>query len=264
MVVVLYQMRLEHGNAFKTIVRPNSELSLYIFDNSPQPQHDQSEFGSNVYYIHDGSNPGLSYAYNRAAEYGEQIGAQWLLLLDQDTYFPEDIINKYLRAIAESPDVKLFAPLMQIAGGRYISPVKYGIFSMRAHKNKICGVLDSSRFGVINSGMFVNIDSFEAVGGYNEKVWLDHSDYEFLRRYSSKYDKLFVLDVVCHQEFSNEVQTKEQKLARFAIFCDCLRQCEYTSASGKIRRFVTIHKRSLSLMIRLRSLKPFFIAIKKH
>ena len=45
--------------------------------------------GFRIHYISDPTNPGVSKAYNVGFELARQLNKKWLLLLDQDTVFPD-------------------------------------------------------------------------------------------------------------------------------------------------------------------------------
>ena len=71
-VIVLYKTRLEDSITIQTLNDAiEDRISLMVFDNSPLRQYNEDSFAFNkfdIVYYHDGSNPGLSYAYNLALE----------------------------------------------------------------------------------------------------------------------------------------------------------------------------------------------------
>lgn len=259
-VVVLYGQRLWDCRTGRSLVEGMGGLPLFVYDNSPAAQHTEEEFaGMDARYVHDASNPGLSYAYNRAMDYALERGLNWLLLADQDTWFESGIVSKYVAAVAAHQDVQMFAPRISTGVGRYISPVRRRLFGPRPLESVSLGRLSLDRFCAINSGTFVNVEAMRQVGGYNERVPLDFSDFEFARRFGRLNDVFFVIDAECGQEFSNEVQSMGQKMSRFRVFCTCAAGCE----DGVRRNFWVVMRRSLSLCLSSRSFAPLGVMVDK-
>jgi GT2 family glycosyltransferase len=261
-VMVIYKEKIFNCDSYKSIISEYPNIPLYVFDNSPVTQHNTDELNKNIKYVSDTTNPGLSYAYNRAAEYAKDNGLEWLLLMDQDTLFCSNLLEAYQKAISENPDIKIFVPNI-LAGKQLLSPTRIKLFN-RNRKN-VCGKLLLSEYNAINSGMLINVDAMLDVGGYNEKVWLDYSDYEFLNRMRKHGNCYFyAVDKVCKQSFSDKIQDKNQKLERYITFCKCLRNCEKETIKKKMFFFYQASKRMLSLFIKTVSLRPINIFINNY
>ena len=261
-VIVLYCTKLYDTKTYKSLILHNPEVQLYIYDNSPTPLHNQNEFESNVKYVSDISNPGVSRANNCAANYAKSMGMEWMLLLDQDTFFAPDILDEYIESVKENPGIKMFVPPMAVGGGLYMSPVKVRFHCARLAKSVPQGILSLKKYASINSGQLINVDAFHEVGGYNENVPLDFCEFQFHRRLLSKYNTFFVMKTPCLQEFSDQVQHAEQKLRRFEIFCQCLKNCEKDGFFDRLAYCYVVFKRALSLVFFSRNLKPlkvFFV-----
>lgn len=265
-VIVLYNQRLQDCNTYKTLLLDNLVgNALFIFDNSPIPQHEAYEFeGLNVKYISARLNPGLSFAYNRAADYAKECGYEWILILDQDTKFPSGIILEYSRAISENQDVKLFAPRIYSNETTIMSPLKDNLYFNIKSVDLYNRRLDSRKYSVINSGMVVNVDAMLSVWGYDEGVWLDYSDIEFVERFSRKYDSFYVIESICHQEFSNDIQSIEQKLCRYRYFCNCIKAIPKESFTRQVCYALLILKRAISLTRQSLNLTPLRVSISEY
>jgi len=262
LVIIIYKEKLMDSDTYKSLISNYSYIPLFVYDNSPVAQHSQDEFKQNVKYVSNTSNVGLSYAYNRAAEYAKENGYEWILLMDQDTLFCENILEIFQTAIHENPYVSIFAPII-FSGKLLISPSKINIF--KSLKKPITGLLPLSKYNVINSGMLINIEAMQSVGGYNEEVWLDYSDYEFLKRMrKGGFSFLFVIDGICYQSFSDHIQTPQQKLDRYAIFCRCLQKCERNTLMEDLFFLYQVLKRMISLFFKTKSLKPIVVFTKNY
>lgn len=209
-------------------------------------------------------NSGLSIAYNKAADFAFHKGFEWLILLDQDTLFPENILNDYIDVIKNNPDIKLIAPRLMTSVGLYMSPVKMRFYSGVLSKDVPHGITDLHKYVPVNSGIMVNVKAFLECGGYNPKVKVDFSDYQFIERFRKKYSQFYILKQDCFQEFSNLLQTSEEKNKRFELFCDCLKNCEKNSFKEKMIYGYLIIKRAFSIIFSTGSLRPIKTVFKKY
>lgn len=264
LVVVLYQEHLLNTCTYKTLIALNDSYDVFVYDNSTENQSSIKDIPSVVYYEHNPQNPGLSYAYNKAAEYADFKGYRMILLLDQDTTFREGAIESYKKAIQENADIKLFCPAMMVEGRKFISPVKIYHHSTRLSDTVPKGQASTSRYTAINSGLLIDVKAFLSIGGYNEKVRLDYSDFQFFERFSEKYKEFFVVDMICNQSFSAQVQNSSQKLRRFEIFCECLKNCEKKSLLDKIDYQYIVLKRAINLCLQTKTIKPLIIYTNKY
>lgn len=264
-VIVLYKMRLFETQTYKTLLKHNNQFRLFVYDNSPEPMHSSDEFETdNIKYVSDTKNSGLSAAYNKAAKYAATENIEWVLLLDQDTQFAKDIIDEYCCAVAQNSEIKLFIPPMKIGNGKYISPVKMFFHTTKPSKKTPFGIVSLKQYTPINSGMLINTKAYWSVNGYNEAVFLDYSDYQFIERFKKIYPKAYVLSSVCHQNFSNDIEDNSSKLKRFELFCRSLKNCEKHSIIDTLGYQYVVLKRTLSLIVKSRSLSPIKILMTNY
>lgn len=256
-VVVLYESDLFQCSTYKSLLE-YCGLTVFVYDNSRISRISQ-ELPDHYIYVHNPNNAGVSAAYNRASQYALVNGFEWILILDQDTIFPHDIISEYRKAICSNPEIQLFAPLIKIDDEYYLSP------SIKKHrvshltKQAVLGKLELSKFAVINSGMLIQIKAFFACGGYNEKVWLDFSDHQFTERFQKHSLYFYVINAVCFQNFSNQSHNVEGLVARYGMFCSSLKYCEKSSVTDHLEYLWIVWKRACSLILRTR--KVIFIKI---
>lgn len=267
LVIVLYNERLENSQSFKSLYDLKSSIPLFVWDNSIVAQHNQTEFPQNIKYVHCPENYGVSFAYNRAAEYARLINISWLLLLDQDTIFPIGALELYEKSIDLDKRINIIIPQVKISEGRYISPVKRNILFLKPQRLVPNGYVDISEYYFINSGIAIKRKLFELVNGYNEQVKLDFSDIEFihrLRKIKNESVVMFVLDCICLQSFSNQEQSLSQKLKRFELFCQSLKYCSRENMSDRIVLFFIVFKRAISLSLVSLTFEPLFVLFKKY
>lgn len=258
---VLYNQPLSSSKTFKSLLMYNHNVML--IDNSNQSFLD-IPITSTWEYVNFINNPGLGHAYNYAVQYAKEKGYDWILITDQDTHFPSNAIEIYGNAIENNPDIKLFLPKVKIRNGKFMSPVKSMHYFSQLTMSPPLENINPAKYAIINSGLCINVDAFLEVGGYNEKVWLDFADIQFIERFANKYNKAYVVDLECIQSFSNEDQDSNQKMNRYKLFCDSIKHYEPINQFNKFWIFCVTLKRALSLSKQLTSLKPLYIFIKYY
>jgi GT2 family glycosyltransferase len=264
-VIVLYKELLYDTKTYKSLISKYNidgyNIGLFIWDNSPWPLHDPPEFKNGVYYKYTGKNEGVSKAYNEAAIYSQSNGYEWMLLLDQDTIFPPLILEEYQKAINENQLVKLFTLKIKTINGKYVSPCIYKHkLSKLSNKSPPVGLLNLSSYSMINSGLLINSEAFLNTGGYNEKVWLDFSDYEFIQRFKNIYRKAYILDKESLQSFSSvEEKDFNSLIRRYKILCECIKNFQKNTIQDKFDNSFLLFKRACSLIIKTGNLSFFLI-----
>jgi len=121
------------------------------------------------------------------------------------------------------------------------------------------GTYSLHRYFALNSGLLIDREVFESVGGYDESIPLYFSDFAFMRKLKKNNYRLSVLDLLCQHGLSAlEKQDEASALARFKQYCHgSKRFTQYTHQS--FLHFCIAGGRAIRLGIRHRSLN--FIGI---
>lgn len=252
--VVIYRSALTDCNVYKTFISKNLDTidCLMVFDNSPESLFESISLAKGIYKYHwRKDNPGVSANYNKAAEYAAANGYEWILLLDQDTSFPEDALSTYKDGINKYTDESVFIPMHKIKNGKYISPVNS---FKRTARNITSGIYQLKKYDIINSGMLIRVAEFISSGGYKEDVKLDFSDFQFIERLRKKVNSVVVLSINCIQDFSYYEQDKSKLIDRFRIYCENVVHFETDSFCKYAKITYLVIKHTLSLSIRCKSL----------
>jgi GT2 family glycosyltransferase len=263
-VIVLYKQSILNSNAYKSLNKQSSNYPIFFYNNSPQDNIENRKYlKSKDIYIHDPLNHGLSYAYNQAAKYALDNAYTWLLLLDQDTTLPDIFLDTYQKLINKYPFINLFAPSVRIKGTNcFSSPGIKKLKRVVSKGKKYSGILSLKTYGAINSGLLINVRSYLQCGGYNEKVYLDFSDFQFLERFS-KYNNVFMAsDIEVEQCFSNNETNPEILMNRFMIYSYCARNCRMETIFDIFSYFIVVLGRSTKLFLRTRKLSFYKIMIR--
>jgi len=227
-----------------------SNLNVFVYDNSPDPQQIKNYEGLTVTYFHDEKNSGVSKAYNVGADYANKGQMKWVLLLDQDTSLPSSILNKYHQAITENSNINLFTPVLKLKNGSIFSPSRYRFkrgFFVDSIKT---GTHSLFEYAPVNSGMMIRVEAFQKVGGYNEKVKLDFADFQFVERFRKAYTTFFVLDVECEQDFSDQEGSFQSQSDRFKYFCEGAKNIEDKSIWDWLQYNTVVFTRAVRLTMR--------------
>jgi len=270
-VIVLYKCKLEESISFVSL---NAALEkkkdfqivkhdLYVYDNSPYIQETTLESRIwNVVYQSDQTNGGLSIAYNNAALHAKNNNRKYLLLLDQDTLFPENSLEVYLENINLHPNIKLFAPIMRIQNGQIMSPCRY-IYKWGKLIDRIApGVDDLAVHVPVNSGLCIHLESYFDVGGYNEKVKIDGADFQFINRFRKKYKQFYILDLTLHQDFSMFEEDLDKIISRYKLFLNDVNNFETQHWFDRFYFYRIISIRTLKLTLQTRKLEIMRIFFK--
>lgn len=238
---------------------------LFVWDNSPSSQliSDNHKAWVNIVYHHCPENLGLSHAYNCAAKFAQEKGYEWIMLLDQDTTFSENVITKIYEAIKCNNNIFLFAPIIRLINGTSFSPTRYKHkrgYSIDLHK----GIYSLSKYSPVNSGMVINIKSFWESGGYNSKINLDFADFQFIERFRRIYKTFYLIDTVAIQDFSNDENNIEKLKTRFNIYCECAKKCEKTNLIDYLEYFYSVLRHTIGLIIKTHNFSFFKIFIDKY
>lgn len=190
-VVVLYHPSNEVLDNIKTYIYCLD--SLLVIDNSslttPNIIKDELQKNKKITYIDNPSNVGISKAINVALSMAENK-YEWLLTMDQDSYFMEDEADKYIKNsiqfARDKSDIWGFTPGLTLSKGikrDYRAPA----FSMKI----LC----------ITSGNLLRVKTVLAAGGADERLFIDEVDSDLCLNLYEKGKKLYqyTSQIMVHQ-----------------------------------------------------------------
>jgi len=263
-VIVLYKNNLQSSASYVTLCEwfsaNNVCGNILVYDNSPDSIEKIMDNHHVVNYIHDSSNPGVSKAYNVSAQFGYKRGKKWLVLLDNDTKISKDYLPQLMEAINNNYNVKLFAPMLR-TNGFFVSPSAYYCKKGFPKKKVNSGLQLIKHINFLNSGLCINIEAFLEVGGYDERIQLYFSDYEFVDRFKKKHPQVYVLKTIMEHELSDMVfWTFENASRTFVYYCRGAKIAINSLSSWFCYTFIVI-SRALKLSFRYRRIIFFRILL---
>jgi len=213
-VIVIYNKPVD--DVLRSVLPFSSDRhDIFIYDNSFSHQ---SINKTNVTYVHDPKNGGVSAAYNAAHRFALTKDKNWMLLLDHDTICTSQYLEELTQSVNQHPNSRIFVPRLS-ANRMIISPFRW--MAGRGWRTKVKnGSCSLARYRFANSGMLVRCDTFKAIGGYPEKIKLDFADIAFGERLLKVTDHFIVVDAELKHDFADHVtQQPGIALQRFKQFC---------------------------------------------
>lgn len=125
---------------------------------------------NNIHMICNGRNLGISKALNQACDMASQLGAEWILTLDQDSVCTSNIIKKYEDYIHNNKDNNSLASLTCHMNDRSLSD--FSITDTREVEVDFC----------ITSGNYIKIDVWRNLGKFDNSLFIDKVDTDYCYR----------------------------------------------------------------------------------
>ena len=168
---------------------------------------------SNVEVIGEGKNIGIAAALNRLAEYADKLGAKWLLTLDQDSVCEDKLISIYEKYVNEE---NLGLITCTITDRNFQYDKEEEDFQTRYIDN------------CITSGSYIRLSAWKEIGGFDDKMFIDHVDTDYCYRLSLSGWKIIQTSYkgLLHEVGSN---TKRKHLLgkEFVVFNHSPFRCYY-------------------------------------
>lgn len=145
--------------------------TLYVFDNTEKTASDLREKLShlpNARFFHNGRNDGIAKVLNIAAKMAIADGFDWLLTMDQDSSFNQEAIRYYFNC---------FQNFGNKATTAFIGPA-FGRENMPSTPECAPEEVEDT----ITSGALLNLSLFNAIGEFDENLFIDFVDTEYCVR----------------------------------------------------------------------------------
>ena len=109
-------------------------------------------------------NEGIATALNKMMKKAKELHYTWCLTLDQDSIVPENIIEDFSKYV--NIDVGIISPLIDYHNNEDLK------LSNTFDKIDRC----------ITSASLTNVNAWEKIGGFDDKMFIDYVDYDFCKR----------------------------------------------------------------------------------
>ncbi len=160
---------------------------VYIYDNSTDKI--DIVLPNEIVYLTEGENKGIAYALNRIMEKAKSDGYSWVLTMDQDSILPEGMIASCTEHL-NNTKIGIVCPQVIDTRRLYMQvKTKPNIEYMEE---------------CITSGSCTSVKVWEAVGGFDEWLFIDFVDNDFCKRLRmQEYQILRLNHLIMNQEFGS-------------------------------------------------------------
>ena len=160
-------------------------------------------FESKLIYINNNDNLGIATALNQACDKAIELQFKWILTMDQDSSFINfDHYKKCLEKVQNVNNVALLAANTDKEG------------YSTCDKNDCSCNYREDKFSVITSANIVNLEYFEEIGRFNDKLFIDMVDYDYCLRINIKKFKILYFPDVFVEHKLGEVHLRTNIFTR--------------------------------------------------
>ena len=164
--IITYNPDIERLRNNIDAIYPQVDKLIIVDNGSSNISVVQKEFSSfaNICYIINENNIGISCALNQMSQKAIDLGAEWLLTLDQDSVVSDDLMKEYAKLLKDD---------------------SLGIISCRykdrnANEIQMTDVEDNKYVSrCITSGSYMNLKAWKDVGGFYEPLFIDQVDFDY-------------------------------------------------------------------------------------
>jgi len=162
-VVVLYHPDYSVYQNIQTYISYVDKL--YIVDNSENesPLTKKLSTYPKSTVLHRGKNIGIAQALNLALIEAKKDNYDWLMTMDQDSFFQSGQLKKYIKDCCHQAYSKV----------ALFSPQHNAKFAIKDGDNVF-----SKQLTVMTSANIINVDKILAIGSYDENLFIDEVDHE--------------------------------------------------------------------------------------
>ncbi len=260
-LVVIYNQAIASSIALNeslSFVNNSVGSEVIVIDNSTNKQIKLSNFQfcteKSVKYVDMRGNLGLSKAYNRGIS---EASNEWIVIFDQDTNISSKYFERLIAKMNVSDRNLLYIPIVK-SGDNTISPARLVDGDVVRIKGSF-NYEENECYTAINSGMVIHKSVYNYVGSYDENIFLDYIDHNFMYLCNKKNIKPKVFLYICNQNFSgDEKPPLRSALIRFKIYKKDLYYYYKNTVKSKLRGKLKIVKRKFVLTLKYKTLRFIF------
>lgn len=256
-IIVVYNKNVNESVTYQCL-KKQKNLKIVVCDNSTKDYKNRGIVEAEGYtYIDMNGNAGLSKAYNEALDYIASVNPEmkgYISLFDDDTFIPDNYFTKLKQEIRDKRS-DIFLPIVKDEIGILSPSVMKKYYCHRAPKDvwsikteEVCG---------INSGMAIRLKLFKKYR-YNERIFLDYVDHNFIRDMRKRKCKVSIMDVEIRQTFSSNIDSKEKSMIRFQIFKKDINEFYRKGIGNRFFFYYVITRRKMQLTRKFRDPRIMF------
>jgi rhamnosyltransferase len=181
------------GELYKRVERVRKQLGLVVIINDGESYENVNglnnwfENTKKVHLHHNITNVGIAASLNIGVSIAKSNNYKWILTLDDDSFVVPNIIE---RLIFWFSNIKTDKPIGLIG----MSWIESHVIKKEITTNDNLGY--SEKRGLITSGSFFSIDTYDIVGPFREEFFIDSVDYDYCLRARDKGFAVIKLDEI--------------------------------------------------------------------
>lgn len=237
-VVVVYNKSCNDSNSIRGIRKYAPKIPIIVYDNSTEDYGNEKYCIANNYiYLTQHANVGISKAYNYVIDNVKLMDDDYVVMLDDDTHLNAEYFNEVFNK-SKVTNLDVMLPIV-VANNKIISPYNY-YKKTRTKMIESANDIDMKKVSGINSGMAIRAAMLKK-SRYNEALFLDYVDYDFMKRVHQKNGNIYIMNSVIKQEFQYFNYDKRNiKSALFRFQID-LRDYKQLCKENNERYFFYLH-----------------------
>ena len=200
-------------NSIKKLAKKDFELETVVIDNASSQEFDLPKEYSWVKLIRSTQNLGFSGGHNKLIKYALENGADYILILNNDTEVDKDLLNELLKTFSSEKGIGIVAPKIYFYKGfefhknRYKEEEKGKVFWYAGGKMDWKNVIgyhrgvdevDHGQYEKVQSTdfasgacMMISKEVFEKVGLFDERYFLYYEDNDLCLRAKKNGFKIY-------------------------------------------------------------------------
>lgn len=191
---------------------------IYIIDNSENLHKQIAENIYNCVYISNKNIGGIAKAQNIGCQQAFNDGFQWVLTMDQDSFFDREQIQNYIsqaeKYIKKDKNIVLLGPKIKNLNEtifwtkqirfKILSPLKRKILGKKYTPKFIPDIEEKDR--LISSGNILNLYAWKDVNGFDEFLFIDQVDYDLCHKIKRNGKKIIQFNKIYLNHRNGEKQ----------------------------------------------------------
>jgi len=206
-IIITFEPNIETLSKVIRKIRVNSTNIIIVDNGSLKSRVIKERFNNNI-FISLPKNIGIASAQNIGIKKAMEMGAEYIWLSDQDTFYPADYLEKMDACIQQlkTKNIKfsVIGPAYIELNRNKLQPfIKFNPFSEKIFPKK--GIVNLISH-TISSGMIIPVEVFKIVGFKDESLFIDWVDFEWCWRSIIKgYQVVGNGDITIQHTFGDEV-----------------------------------------------------------
>ncbi|WCL81541.1 glycosyltransferase family 2 protein [Saprospira sp. CCB-QB6] len=221
-IIVSYNGEKHLKPCLDSLALSNIPLKVVVIDNCSNDQSVQilQEYAL-AKLILSKENLGFGQANNLGIQYALEQNADYIFLLNQDTWIRPNSIEELVKCSAELPDMQLLSPL-QYAGNEKDLDFGFQRYYAAANPSSYPNCKESQFVNA--AAWWLKASTFKQIGGFNPLFPHYGEDLNFCHRFLAQNGKIFITtkSLIFHNRPQSTAENKQLKLQQINLLANLL------------------------------------------